>query len=295
MRLSALAASLVVAAGYVAPQGAAPSLTAAGHSESPPPPSPTPPAGHHDEDHHHHDGEDSDAAASPPPAPSNCGYQGQTACTYQDDAGDTINSCYSDGHPTVGAVPTMNMSSGDISYSCEECGRPFEHACECTHDDAGSGEATDAVYVNPCDINGMGHWCLFQPQYIATVDESNGFYYCVHNDTDTEEELSCGTEGREACLDIVTGVYSCLSPSSDGATIVAVQDPPDSANSPFLCERANTEAKVRAARTAAATRFAKAQRVDAKLSRKKALGKAAAAKKMIKRTTTVKRLRSTRQ
>jgi len=131
-------------------------------------------------------------------------------------------------------VPTI--SSGELVYMCEECGQPFELACECTHDNE---EGDDSTYETPC-TTAMSHWCTYQPQYVA-VSAPDTFYYCIHNDTDTPEELACGTLGYEACLDTKTSVYSCLSPSPDGTEVYAAQ-PTGDPNEAYMCVSGTTKA-----------------------------------------------------
>ena len=66
----------------------------------------------------------------------------------------------------------------------------------------------------------------------------DGAYRCLPNASNVEPERRCGVEGQEACLDAATGVYSCASPSVDGATVRAVQPAnADVSTVTFVCER----------------------------------------------------------
>merc|ERR1719198_353802 len=166
-----------------------------------------------------------------------CGYEGTPACISVDpDTNFTIHSCVSDlneSHATVGAVPsatTDDMTS--VVYMCEQCGQPYELACECTYDNPEDERHESQDYVHPCSAS-MSHWSVFQPHYVA-VTAPDGFDYCIHNDTDTPNEIACGTVGYEACLSIKDGSYSCMSPNPAGEEIIAFETP-DNPNAPFMC------------------------------------------------------------
>lgn len=111
-----------------------------------------------------------DRSFSSPPLPTDecCGYLNFPACTTYDYAtGSRVHSCYSDGHPTIGAIRTL-----DRGYVCQTCGYPAQPACECTHTNSA---------VNPCD-HGVTHWCLYGPEFTA-IPAANGQHLCMRNET----------------------------------------------------------------------------------------------------------------
>lgn len=169
-----------------------------------------------------------------------CGSVSQPACLEIGDAqGNAIHSCQSDGHPTVGAVPS-SAKGDNHTYVCEVCGEPNGPACECTEtEERAADNLLDAnATMAPC-AGVTSHWCRFGPQYIA-AQSVDGLYHCVHNDSDTEAEMLCGTLGQQACLDVSTGVYSCRSPSPDGSIVRAMHiigEP----GAPFLCRRCSND------------------------------------------------------
>merc|ERR1719240_1070036 len=159
-----------------------------------------------------------------------CGRICMPACIeVNETTGVTAHSCYSDSHPTVGAV----LHSVKGVYVCEMCGVPNRHACECTHDN--NSTAAMDPFNRPCEHE-VTHWCFFEPQYVVTPT-SDGLYWCMANETNAEEEKVCGLEDHEACLDTVTNTYSCASPAADGATIRAVPVGDDAAAATTKCVR----------------------------------------------------------
>lgn len=160
---------------------------------------------------------------------ADCGYISLPACVRSDEiTGITSHSCYSDGNPTIGAV--LHPKNG--TWMCEVCGTPNHFACECTHDNPPSVDP----FRLPCE-GGTTHWCFYEPQYVVTPGD-DGAFRCLANASDAVPESRCGTEGEEACLDAASGVYSCRSPSADGATIRAMQPVnSDVSTATFMCER----------------------------------------------------------
>jgi hypothetical protein len=109
-----------------------------------------------------------------------CGNDGQVACTNDDLDGNTVHSCSSGGHPTIGAI-----ISTEGTYMCGPCGEPGVAACECTHDNPFNPmQHTVDRFIRPCQ-GSMTHWCRFQPQYIAAVETVGYRFKCTHNDTGT--------------------------------------------------------------------------------------------------------------
>lgn len=170
-------------------------------------------------------------------SPQECGYEGELACISADPLTNfTIHMCLSDtneSHATIGAVPSATSNDmTTVVYMCEQCGQPFELACECTYDNPEDERHESEDFVHPCSGT-MSHWCVYQPHYVA-VTAPDGFEYCIHNDTDTANEIACGTVGYEACLSIKDGSYSCLSPNPAGEEVIAFEEP-DNPNAPFMC------------------------------------------------------------
>ena len=197
-----------------------------------------------------------------------CGKVGMPAClVYNETTGMTAHACYSDSHPTIGAV----QHSIDGPYVCEMCGVPNRHACECTHDNPSSYDP----FSRPC-ATGLAHWCFFEPQVrsqnafaftcdwhahvrtraaqrtlpttlrhaaqrvhtqyiVAQMDD--GLYWCKPNGTDADPQRSCGTEGHEACLDTATNTYTCASPAPDGAEVRAYPIGKDASTATQMCVR----------------------------------------------------------
>jgi len=134
-----------------------------------------------------------------------CGLPGIAACTtVQGDR--TIHSCQSNSSSPV-TIGALNTDTTSGVYMCTACARPNQRSCECTHEV--QQFPTEGIDRMPCD-NGLTHWCLYEPQFVVTL-ESDGLYYCRHNASNTDEETHCGSEGKEACLG-QDGSYSCLSP-----------------------------------------------------------------------------------
>jgi hypothetical protein len=177
-------------------------------------------------------------------AADGCGQLGQPSCTNNDPTtGFTIHTCASQGHPTVGAVPTTTPGN----YTCAICGEPDAPACECTHDNLYNPQQTTVDrYPRPC-TGQMTHWCRYQPQYVAQILNDGYRFECHHNDTDTGEQILCGQVGHEACLNIYEGTYSCISPDpKTGESVAAVLWDNDvhtrhQPNAPYLCKVCGTE------------------------------------------------------
>ena len=94
-----------------------------------------------------------------------CGRLGLPACVSEEGGNIVVHSCFSDGHPTVGAVDTNG------TYMCVLCGEPNLYACECTHD---NNSTLPDHYSLPCS-DGLSHWCLYYPQYVVTEETDGRF------------------------------------------------------------------------------------------------------------------------
>jgi hypothetical protein len=176
-----------------------------------------------------------------------CGVRDGPACTFYDPVRDiTIHQCASDGHPTIGAVIT-SPKDADIEYTCQPCGEPNEAACECTHDNNHNPLIHVPDRTKPPCIGSMSHWCRYQPQYLATTEDGERFA-CKMNLTDAPEQEQCGIIGNEACLNIYSMSYSCISPDPiTGIEVDAVlyYDPDihrrHDQNAAYRCRKCGTE------------------------------------------------------
>ena len=72
-----------------------------------------------------------------------CGRLGLPACVSEEGGNIIVHSCFSDGHPTVGAVDTNG------TYMCVLCGEPNLYACECRWSRRGGSGRTTSRETRP--------------------------------------------------------------------------------------------------------------------------------------------------